>query len=93
MARANPFRFSTKYQDDESDLVYYGYRYYGASAGRWLSRDPIAEAGFTMLRQGRKNRRVEDEHPYLFGRNDPFRYFDVHGLSVADVGNMYATFV
>jgi hypothetical protein len=22
MAKANPFRFSTKYQDDESDLIY-----------------------------------------------------------------------
>jgi RHS repeat-associated protein len=28
MARANSFRFSTKYQDDETDLLYYGYRYY-----------------------------------------------------------------
>jgi len=43
LAKANPFRFSTKYQDDETDLVYYGYRYYGASAGRWLSRDPSEE--------------------------------------------------
>ncbi len=45
MAKLNPFRFSTKYQDDETDLVYYGYRYYNASTGRWLSRDPIAEKG------------------------------------------------
>ena len=36
MAKANPFRFSTKYQDDETDLLYYGYRYYDASKGRWL---------------------------------------------------------
>ncbi len=27
-ARTNPFRFSTKFTDDETDLVYYGYRYY-----------------------------------------------------------------
>ena len=26
MAKNNPFRFSTKYDDDESDLLYYGYR-------------------------------------------------------------------
>ena len=45
MAKANPFRFSTKYQDDETDLLYYGYRYYNASTGRWISRDPIAERG------------------------------------------------
>jgi RHS repeat-associated protein len=45
MAKANPFRFSTKYQDDESDLLYYGYRYYNASTGRWISRDPMEEDG------------------------------------------------
>ncbi|MBI3774443.1 MAG: RHS repeat-associated core domain-containing protein, partial [Gammaproteobacteria bacterium] len=45
MAFLNPFRFSTKYQDDETGFSYYGYRYYNASTGRWLSRDPIEEAG------------------------------------------------
>ncbi len=45
MAKMNPFRFSTKYQDDETDLLYYGYRYYSASTGRWISRDPIQERG------------------------------------------------
>ena len=45
MAKANPFRFSTKYQDEESDLLYYGYRYYNASTGRWISRDPEEEGG------------------------------------------------
>ncbi len=45
IAKANPFRFSTKYQDDETDLLYFGYRYYNASTGRWPSRDPIGERG------------------------------------------------
>jgi RHS repeat-associated protein len=45
MAKANPFRFSTKYQDDETDLFYYGYRYFNASTGRWISMDPISEKG------------------------------------------------
>jgi RHS repeat-associated protein len=40
-----PFRFSTKYTDGETGLVYYGYRYYAPEMGRWLSRDPIAERG------------------------------------------------
>ena len=34
MAKANPFRFSTKYQDDETDLLYYGLRRYRAVKGR-----------------------------------------------------------
>ena len=36
-------RFSTKYYDAETDLYYYGYRYYSPSLGRWISRDPIKE--------------------------------------------------
>jgi len=54
MAKANPFRFSTKYQNDETDLLYYGYLYYNASTGRWLSRDPIEENG------GRSKPQVND---------------------------------
>ncbi|HEY3854822.1 MAG TPA: RHS repeat-associated core domain-containing protein [Verrucomicrobiae bacterium] len=34
-----------KYLDDETDLVYYGYRYYNPNTGRWLSRDPVEEEG------------------------------------------------
>jgi len=45
MAKKNPLRFSTKYTDDESAMLYYGYRYYNPSTGRWLSRDPIEEKG------------------------------------------------
>ncbi|MGE9269593.1 MAG: RHS repeat-associated core domain-containing protein, partial [Verrucomicrobiales bacterium] len=39
------FRFSTKYQDKETDLLYYGFRYYDPETGRWPSRDPIEEEG------------------------------------------------
>ncbi|MCG8409634.1 MAG: RHS repeat-associated core domain-containing protein, partial [Phycisphaerales bacterium] len=45
----NPFRFSTKYWDDESEFYYYGYRYYSPQLGRWLNRDPIEEAGGNNL--------------------------------------------
>jgi RHS repeat-associated protein len=45
LAQANPFRFSTKYQDSETDLLYYGYRYLAAWTGKWVSRDLIEERG------------------------------------------------
>jgi RHS repeat-associated protein len=45
VAEANPFRFSTKFTDDETDLLYYGYRFYNPSTGRWPNRDPIGEKG------------------------------------------------
>ena len=46
MAKANPFRFSTIYQDDESDLLMYLHRPYSASQGRFLARDPLGDQVF-----------------------------------------------
>ena len=40
-----PFRFSTKWTDDETGLVYYGRRYYDPRNGRFVGRDPISEEG------------------------------------------------
>ena len=65
-ARTNPFRFSTKYQDDETDLLYYGYRYLSASMGRWPNRDPIGELGGRNL--------------YNFVQNDSVNGVDFVGL-------------
>ncbi len=67
MAKANPFRFSTKYQDDETGLLYYGHRYYDPSTGRWLSRDPIEEEVSPNL--------------YVFVRNRPQLRIDLFGLA------------
>jgi len=66
MAKVNPIRFSTKYDDDESDLLYYGYRYYKASTGNWLTRDPIDEKGGINL--------------YVFVKNQPPNLLDFCGL-------------
>ena len=41
----NPFRFSSEYYDSELDLIYYNYRHYSPTLGRFLSRDPIEEQG------------------------------------------------
>ena len=65
-ATVNPFRFSIKYKDDETDHLYYGYRYYNATPGRWLSRDPLAERS--------------DLNLYDFVRNDALNHSDRIGL-------------
>jgi RHS repeat-associated protein len=89
MAFLNPFRFSTKYQDDETDLLYYGYRYYNASTGRWLSSDPLNDQAFfdsycygkdedTRLQLG-----LSSLGPlYCFVRNGPVNYWDRDGCEL-----------
>jgi RHS repeat-associated protein len=66
MAKDNPFRFSTKFCEDESGLVYYGYRYYSPTMGRFINRDPIEEDGGNNL--------------YAFVRNNPLNAFDALGM-------------
>ena len=63
----NPYRFSTKAVDNETGLIYYGYRYYSPKLGRWISRDPLGEAGGINL--------------YGFVRNNPVHRYDPLGLA------------
>ena len=42
---ANPLQWSSEIYDSELDLVYYNYRHYSPSLGRFLSRDSIEEQG------------------------------------------------
>jgi len=69
-AARNPFRFSTTYQDPVTGFSYYGYRFYDPGHGRWLNRDPIAEAGGLNL--------------YGFVGNDPVNAVDVLGMDPQD---------
>jgi RHS repeat-associated protein len=66
-AAANPFRFSSKFTDDETGLVCYGLRYYNPALGRFLNRDPIGEAG--------------GENLYAFVGNGPVNRLDVLGAN------------
>ena len=80
MANALPFGFSSKYTDAETDLVYYGFRYYNASTGRWLSRDLIGESDGPNL--------------YHMISNDPLNNIDYMGLRqigsvISDGSNSY----
>jgi len=65
----NPFRFSTKYWDRDTSLLYYGYRYYDSVRGRWVGRDPQEEDGGVNL--------------YIVLGNQPVSRFDYLGLLVA----------
>jgi RHS repeat-associated protein len=82
MAKLNPLRFSTKYQDDETGFLYYLYRYYIPSTGRWPSRDPLGEPGFEVLTKRPISPSSGDPNMYLFVRNNPNGFIDSDGLAV-----------
>jgi RHS repeat-associated protein len=66
-ADANAYRFSTKYFDEETNMYYYGYRYYSAELGRWINRDPMGEKGGSNLN--------------VLLENNPLNSFDYLGLA------------
>lgn len=72
MAKSNSFRFPTKFHDDESQLSYYGLRYYLTAIGRWLNPDPIGERGGRNI--------------YAFCQNDAPNGVDVLGKWYVGVG-------
>ena len=64
---SQPFQWSSEHYDSELDLVYYNFRHYSPSLGRFLSRDPIAEQGGLNL--------------YGFVKNEPLVTEDLLGFN------------
>lgn len=82
-AEMNPFRFSTKYQDEETELYYYGYRFYDSDMGRFLNRDPINEMGSMLIRDVKQKNDIDEErNVYAFSENDLVNSGDYLGLSM-----------
>jgi RHS repeat-associated protein len=75
---AQPYQWSTKEFHASTKLVYYGYRYYDPSIGRWLNRDLIGEKGGVNI--------------YSFVKNSPVILWDELGLDYSrsiDVGGAF----
>jgi RHS repeat-associated protein len=61
--------FSSKPSFGNQGLLYYGYRWYSPSLGRWINRDPIEESGGMNL--------------YGFVGNDGVGMWDILGLKIS----------
>ncbi len=44
---SQPFRWSSEFDDEELGLVYYNYRHFNPTDGRWISRDLLGESNST----------------------------------------------
>jgi RHS repeat-associated protein len=66
LAEANVYRFSSQEIHPATGFYYYGFRFYDPAFQRWLTRDPVYEAGGWNL--------------YQFVNNDPVNRTDRMGL-------------
>ena len=77
MAVTQPIQWSSEIYDTELGLIYYNYRYYNPTDGRWIRRDPLGE--------------ITGLNIYDFIHNKPSIHTDYTGLfidTIWDVGNM-----
>jgi RHS repeat-associated protein len=63
---SNPFLFSSKRFGFDTQLSYFGARYYDASLGRFISRDPM--------------RYIDGPNMFVYVANNPMMYIDPAGL-------------
>ncbi len=66
-----PYKFTGKEQDPETDLTYFGARYYDAALGIWLGVDPLAE-------------KYPAISPFTYVFNNPIKYIDPTGMEGGD---------
>lgn len=59
-----PWLFATKEYDPETNLIYFGHRYYDPTIQRWLSKDPLLQ---------------KEDNLYTYCFNNPLRYIDPDG--------------
>lgn len=70
----NLWRFAEKPIDEESGLIYFGFRYYDPALGRWISQDPSREDGPNL---------------YAYLHNNPTNYIDHFGLETDEFEEYY----
>ena len=73
-----PYKYTSKEQDAETGLYYYGARYYDARTSRWISTDPILESYLS----GKPAGGVYDPSNldlYSYVGNNPIKYVDPDG--------------
>ncbi len=73
----NPFQYTGREFDSETDIYYYRARYFDPSAGRFLNQDPIRFGGGVNFYAYTRNNPVV--------RTDPFGYYSGSGV----VGSIY----
>ena len=70
----NDYKFTGKELDEDTDLYYYGARYYDAKIGRFVAIDPVALKNPTKVLSD-----PQQLNTYSYTRNNPLKYVDPEG--------------
>jgi RHS repeat-associated protein len=76
----NELKFTGKRRDTESQLDYFGARYYSNGLGRFAQADPLYVEMHRLIDPQQLNL-------YTYGRNNPLKYIDPTGWDVTCTGN------
>ncbi len=83
---STPYTFTGKERDTETDLTYFGARYYTDSIGRFGSQDPVILALGTPELEQTTNRSLQEFlsdpqllNSYSYARNNPLKMMDEEG--------------
>ena len=64
----NNWQYLSKRKDEETNLIFFGRRYYDPEVGKWLTTDPLGfENGLNL---------------YAYVLNDPLIKLDLYGLEI-----------
>ncbi|MCP4105424.1 MAG: hypothetical protein GY749_07795 [Desulfobacteraceae bacterium] len=77
---SNPYRFSTKFFDAETDFLYYGFRFYSTELGRWLNR--------YLINENWRMKRISNH--YRFNQKSEFSSFKKYYNRQRETGIPYA---
>ncbi|NCC62482.1 MAG: hypothetical protein EOM12_16450, partial [Verrucomicrobiae bacterium] len=83
LSASNPFQLSSKYLDAETELYYYGYRFYRPKLGRWINRDPLGDKSF-LLRRGQGKSRKERNKLWLQARRPLYMFVENNAINSVD---------
>ena len=75
LSAAASYTFSAKEKDSETNLTYFGARYYASDLSIWLSVDPMS-AKYPSL------------SPYIYCANNPIKLVDPNGEEIGDYFNI-----
>ncbi|MFL6202995.1 MAG: RHS repeat domain-containing protein, partial [Thermoanaerobaculia bacterium] len=88
-----PYLFGGKELDEETGLSYFGFRYYDARQGQWLSADPILDELLDTGKLSRPDLTVGAFHlpglAYGYVGNSPTNFVDPEGLAKYKTGGIY----